>query len=102
MTLSPTEQYLRVLALVYTRFGEPGVQENQDFDLLIQGESWDGLADLLMAMSGVLAMVLEEIETIHDALDGDDLADDDPIAQARAVLDSLRDMFVNQGVNEPS
>lgn len=96
------EHCLKALALVYNRLGEPGVQENEDFDLLVDGESRIELVDLMMTVAGIAAVVLEEIIPICDSLESEGLADDDPVVQARAVLDSIRDMFINQGVNEPS
>jgi len=99
---APVEHSLKALALVYNRLGQPGVQENEDFDLLIDSESRAELADLLMTVAGIAALILEEVVPITDSLDADDLIDADEITQARAVLDSIRDMLIKQGVSEPS
>lgn len=88
--------------LVYNRLGEPGIQEDEDFELLLEGKSRPELVDLLMTVAGLAALVLEEIDAIQAALARDGIANDDPEIQAGAILDAMRDMIVNQGVNEPS
>lgn len=94
------EHCLKALALVYNRLGVPGSQGNEDFDLLVDGESRIELIDLLMTVAGVAALILEEIVPLYDSLELDGIADDDPLIQARAVLDAIRDMLVDQGINE--
>lgn len=97
-----SEHCLKALALVYNRLGQPGVQENEDFDLLVDSETRPELVDLLMTVAGIAALILEEVVPITDSLDAEGLIDADEITQARAVLDSIRDMLVKQGINEPA
>lgn len=92
------EHCLKALGLVYNRLGAPGLQENEDFEFLLEGETRDELVDLMMTVAGMVALVLEELPSLYEALET--LSDADPITQATAVLDSLRDMFVNQAVDE--
>lgn len=96
----PIDHCLKALGLIYNRLGEPGVQEEEDFDLLVDGESRAELVDLLMTVAGLAALILEEIPALYESLG--DLVADDSEAQSRAVLDSIRDMLVKQGINEPS
>lgn len=94
------EHCLKAVSLVYNRLGTPGVQENQDFDFLLEGESREELVDLMMTTAGFVALVLEDIVPIYDSLIVDGLLEEDSITQATTVLDSIRDMLVNQAVNE--
>lgn len=103
MTASfPFEPYLKGLSLIYNRLGDTTEQSNQDFELLVDSESWSSLRDLIVVLASISAVLLEEIEGLYEGLAGDGLVGEDPVAQARAILDTMRDMFISQGINEPS
>lgn len=91
----PVEKYLKAIALIHNRLGEVDAQDDSDFDFLIQDDTRDELAELLMLVAGVTAYIMENLGAIFEAITGDPWIDhEESLLVGRQCLTALTDELV--------